>query len=114
MAALEDAEVFIGDFNDAQSIADALAGVDRAFLLTNSSEQAEAQQRTFIEVASRLGVKHLVKLSQWAADLDSPVRFLRYHAAVEQNIRESGIAYTFLWPNLFMQGLLGFRETIVG
>jgi hypothetical protein len=39
--------------------------------------------------------------------------FLRYHAAVERKIRESAMAYTFLRPNLFMQGLLAFRETII-
>jgi uncharacterized protein YbjT (DUF2867 family) len=112
VAATEGAEVVIGDFNDSKSIADVLGGVDRAFLLTNSSEQAEAQQSLFVDVAGQIGVKHIVKLSQWAADLDSPVRFLRYHAAVEQKIRESGMGYTFLRPNLFMQGLLAFRETI--
>jgi uncharacterized protein YbjT (DUF2867 family) len=89
-------------------------GVDRAFLLTNSSEQAEDQQSAFVAVAQSAGVKHIVKLSQWAADKDSPVRFLRYHAAVERIIKESGLAFTFLRPNLFMQGLLAFRETIVG
>lgn len=112
VAVLEGAEVAIWDFNNAKSIANALEGVHRAFLLTNSSEQAEVQQATFVDVASRVGVKHIVKLSQWAADPASPVRFLRYHAAVEQKIRESGMAYTFLRPNLFMQGLLAFRETI--
>lgn len=55
---------------------------------------------------------HLVKLSQFAANADSPVRFLRYHAAVEAAIKASGIAYTFLRPNLFMQGLLNFKSTI--
>lgn len=113
LAALESAEVVIGDFDDETSVANALKDVDRAFLLTNSTEHAETQQSTFVDVASRCGVKQIVKLSQWAADADSPVRFLRYHAVVEQKIRESGIAYTFLRPNLFMQGLLGFRETIV-
>ena len=58
-------------------------------------------------------MRHIVKLSQLAADPGSPVRFLRYHAAVEQAIRASGLAYTFLRPNLFMQGLLGFRASIV-
>jgi uncharacterized protein YbjT (DUF2867 family) len=86
--------------------------VDRAFLLTNSSQQAETQQSTFVEIASRTGVKQIVKLSQWAADPESPVRFLRYHAAVEKKIQDSGIAYTFLRPNLFMQGLLAFRDSI--
>lgn len=41
------------------------------------------------------------------------MRFLRYHAAVERKIKDSAIAYTFLRPNLFMQGLLGFRDSIV-
>jgi uncharacterized protein YbjT (DUF2867 family) len=109
----EVAELIIGDFNDAQLISAALEGIDRAFLLTNSSELAEAQQTRFAEMASRIGVKQIVKLSQWAADADSPVRFLRYHAAVEKKIRDLGIDYTFLRPNLFMQGLLAFRDSIV-
>lgn len=113
LSAIEGADVVIGDFNDAQTIANALNGINRAFLLTNSSEQAETQQKQFVDIAARMGVKHIVKLSQWAADIDSPVRFLRYHAAVEQKIKESGMSYTFLRPNLFMQGLLGFRETIL-
>jgi uncharacterized protein YbjT (DUF2867 family) len=113
LSGLQGAELVHGDFNEAKSISDALEGVHRAFLLTNSSEQAEAQQVAFVDAAKNAGVKHIVKLSQWAANSDSPVRFLRYHAAVEDKIKESGIGYTFLRPNLFMQGLLAFRETIV-
>lgn len=64
-------------------------------------------------MAKRAGVRHVVKLSQWAANVDSPVWFLRYHAVIEQKIRDSRIAFTFLRPNLFMQGLLAFREAIV-
>lgn len=111
---MEGAEAIIGDFNDVETIAAALQGIERAFLLTNSSEQAEAQQKAFVDEAARAEVKQIVKLSQWAADENSPVRFLRYHAAVEDKIKNSGIAYTFLRPNLFMQGLLGFRDSIAG
>jgi uncharacterized protein YbjT (DUF2867 family) len=62
----------------------------------------------------RLGIRHphLVKLSQLAADEGSPVRFLRYHAAVERRIRELGIGFTFLRPNLYFQGLLAFQPMI--
>lgn len=112
LAELPNVELVIGDFNDEASTKNSLQGVERAFLLTGSSAQAQAEQSTFVDVAKRVGTRHIVKLSQWAADLDSPVRFLRYHAAVEQKIKEAGIAYTFLRPNLFMQGLLGFGETI--
>ena len=106
---MKEVERVAGDFNDEGSVASALKDVERAFLLTNSSEQAETQQARFVDAARRAGVN---KLSQWAADSNSPVRFLRYHAAVEQRIKDSGIAYTFLRPKLFMQGFLAFREPI--
>jgi uncharacterized protein YbjT (DUF2867 family) len=66
----------------------------------------------FAELAAAAGVGRLVKLSQFAADETSPVRFLRYHAAVERRIRELGIAFTFLRPNLYFQGLLAFQPMI--
>src|SRR5215203_5742237 len=86
--------------------------VERAFLLTNSSERAQSQQIAFIDAARQSGVAHIVKLSQLGAEAHSPVRFLRYHAAVEAALEASGIAYTLLRPNLYMQGLLNFRSTI--
>jgi uncharacterized protein YbjT (DUF2867 family) len=87
-------------------------GVSRAYLVTPSSEDAEAQQTRFAEIAARAGVELLVKLSQLAADEASPVRFLRWHAAVERRIRELGIGFTFLRPNLYFQGLLAFSRSI--
>jgi uncharacterized protein YbjT (DUF2867 family) len=111
-AALKGVDTVPGDFDDPGSLGRALRGVERAFLLTNSSDRAEAQQTAFVGAAKQAGVKHIVKLSQWAASSDSPVRFLRYHGTVERRIRESGVAFTFLRPNLFMQGLLAFKDTI--
>ena len=112
LAALPHVELIAGDFDDPASLAKALDGVDRAFLLTPSTERAEEQQMRFVDAARAAGVRRIVKLSQFAADLTSPVRFLRYHAAVEAAIRASGMAWTFLRPNLFMQGLLGFAPAI--
>lgn len=111
--ALPNVEIVEGDFDRPETLLSALVNVDRAFLLTNSTERAEAQQLAFVDAAHQSGVNHIVKLSQFAADTQSPVRFLRYHATVEAAIQASGIAYTFLRPNLFMQGLLSFRSTIV-
>jgi len=51
-------------------------------------------------------------LSQLGSEEHSPVRFLRYHAAVEQHVRDLGIGYTFLRPNLYFQGLLMFAGSI--
>jgi uncharacterized protein YbjT (DUF2867 family) len=101
-----------GDFDDPRSLKAALDNVTRAYLVTPSSHDAEAQQLRFVELAAAAGVTHLVKLSQLAADEASPVRFLRYHAAVERRIRELGIGFTFLRPNLYFQGLLAFQPMI--
>jgi uncharacterized protein YbjT (DUF2867 family) len=106
------ASIVIGDFDNANSVAAALDGVDSAYLVTPSSIKAEAQQLRFAELAAAANVKHLVKLSQFAADEASPVRFLRYHATVERRICELGLGYTFLRPNLFFQGFLAFKSMI--
>ena len=104
--------VAVADFDDPASIAAALAGAGRAYLVTPSSERAEEQQRRFADLAAKAGIDHLVVLSQLGADEQSPVRFLRYHGAVEHHVRDLGIAYTFLRPNLFFQGLLAFAGSI--
>ncbi|WP_028923729.1 SDR family oxidoreductase [Pseudonocardia acaciae] len=105
-------EAAVADFDDPDAVAAALAGVSRAYLVTPSSERAQAQQERFAELAARAGVTHLVKLSQLAADEDSPVRFLRYHSAVERRIRELGIGFTFLRPNLYFQGMFALAGLI--
>ena len=101
-----------GDFNKPETLRPALEGVDRLFLLIPSSSQVEQQQRNFVDAAKRAEVGHIVKLSQLGADEDAPGRFQHYHGSVESYICRSGIPYTFLRPNLFMQGLLNFRSTI--
>lgn len=104
--------VAVADFDDAESLAAALAGVGQVYLVTPSSQKAEAQQVRLAEIAAAAKVARLVVLSQLAADETSPVRFLRYHAAVERQVRELGIGYTFLRPNLYFQGILAFAGSI--
>lgn len=105
-------EFVTADFDDRASLERALNGAESAFLVTNSSERIQAQQLSFVEVARAAGVKHIVYVSQLRAAKDSPVRFLRYHAVVEDAIARSGMAFTNLRPNLYMQGLLEYRSSI--
>jgi uncharacterized protein YbjT (DUF2867 family) len=100
------------NFDDEASLRKALSGVQRAFLVTNSSDRVEERQLRFVRLARESGVKHIVYLSQLHASADSPLRFLRYHAAVEDGIRVSGMTFTNLRPNLYMQGLLMIGQSI--
>jgi len=54
-----------------------------------------------------------VYLSQLAADQRSPVRFLRYHGAVEATLRNSAVGWMFVRPNLILQAYLPFAPAIV-
>jgi uncharacterized protein YbjT (DUF2867 family) len=108
-AGLEFAEA---DFDDPASLRKALQDVQRAFLVTNSSDRVEERQLRFVNLARESGVKHIVYLSQLHASSNSPLRFLRYHAAIEEALRGSGMSYTSLRPNLYMQGLLMIGKSI--
>lgn len=68
-------EVVEADFDRPETLLTTLSSVDRVFLVTNSSERAEAQQIAFVEATKQCGVAHIVKLSQFAANANSPVRF---------------------------------------
>jgi uncharacterized protein YbjT (DUF2867 family) len=105
-------EPVVGDLADRDDVARALEGARAVYLVTPSTADAEDQQLAVVELANVAGVAHLVLLSQYAAAPDSPVRFLRYHAAVEEAVGETRMGATFLRPNLFMQGLLLFRDLI--
>lgn len=87
--ALSNVEYITADFDDAASLHRALVGVERVFLVTNSTERVEEQQLRFVEIASAAGVRRVVYLSQLHSAKDSPVRFLRYHAVVEEAIASS-------------------------
>jgi uncharacterized protein YbjT (DUF2867 family) len=105
-------ELVEGDFARPETFARALDGVDQLFLLMPSSAEVEQRQRNFVDAAKQARVKHIVKLSQLAANAGAAGRFQRYHAGVEHHILKSRIPYTFLRPNLFMQALLNFRLSI--
>lgn len=105
-------EFLEGDFRDPATFLAALKGVDRLFLLIPSSAEVEDQQKAFVDAAKLSNVRHIVNLSQFGANEQSSARFQRYHGAVESYIRNSGMDFTFLRPNLFMQALLNFRSTI--
>ncbi|MER5673833.1 NmrA family NAD(P)-binding protein [Pseudonocardia alni] len=105
-------EVVRGDLRDPDAVATAPHGVDAAFLNSPSAPDAATTQIAVADAAATAGVSRLVLLSQFAARADSPVRFLRWHAAVEQHVHDLGIGHVVLRPNLFLQGLLAFAPLV--
>src|SRR5438445_10739570 len=96
------------DFEDAASFPGALKGVEKVFLLPPLMPNQVEVANAFVDAAKRGGVRHIVKLSAIGADASPPYTFGKWHAANEQHIRESGLAFTFLRPNSFMQNFITY------
>jgi uncharacterized protein YbjT (DUF2867 family) len=96
------------DYDRPDTLRPALKGVETLFLLSNSI----TPELTVIDEAKRAGVQRIVKLSSLQAS-DEGYVFARWHRAVEKHIEASGLAWTFLRPNGFMQNVVTYMgETI--
>lgn len=95
------------DFARPDTLAPALEGVEALFLLGAGGESQIQGESNVVEAAERAGVRHVVKLSVWRAK-EEAYQFARIHRKVEQTIEKSGLTYTFLRPNGFMQNFLTY------
>lgn len=102
------------DFAQPTSLRAVLDGCKKLFLLgPNTIDQAELELNA-IDAARSAGVRHIVKQSVMHAR-EEAYGLARLHRAVEKSIEASGIAWTFLRPNSFMQNTVTFMgDTIRG
>jgi len=100
-----------GDLNDSEwrrnHAEGALKGIDRLFLLTLSTPDQPQIEGEIVQLAKKAGVRHVVKLSVQGASTSEPSNSLtRWHAFAEEKIIDSGVPFTILRPNLFLQNFL--------
>jgi len=106
------AELVVADFDRPDTLGAALAGVERALLLSAVDQRLVERETRFVEQARRAGLRHLVKFSAIGAHPAASFTFGRQHGAAERMIMDSGLAFTLVQPNFFMQNLLWSAETI--
>jgi NAD(P)H dehydrogenase (quinone) len=99
--------VVLLDFDRPETLAPALEGVDRVFLMTGYTTRMFKQNRDFLNAARRADVEHIVHLGA-PGDDDTPVEHWLWHQFVERYIEWSGFSFTHLRPDIFMQNLLGY------
>lgn len=98
--ALPGVEATAFDYEEHASAKEALAGADRVFMLSKWTElHPELALNRFVEHALAAGVKHIVFLTAMGVDKNPSTRL----ALVEKRIADSGMGYTILRPNWFMQ-----------
>lgn len=101
-----------GDFARPESLAGALEGADRAFLLPPTDPAQASWEKSFVAAAEKAGVRHVVKLSVAGAAKDTPVRIGRWHWEGEEALRASRLYWTMVQPTFFHQNFLGNAGTI--
>ncbi len=94
------------DFARPETITSAAHGVDAVFMITPPAPNQVELATGVLKGLKAANVLRLVRLSVAAADRPGVAHFMDAHAAMEAQIRESGIPHTFLRPNSFMSNFL--------
>ncbi len=107
----ETVEVVVGDFATPESLDPALKGIKRLFLASFDSPEQPKLQRNVLAAAKRHGVHHIVRMSTIAVHEKRHLPIFRWHSICEQQLEESGLAFTHLRPSWVMQN---FQSFVVG
>ena len=105
-----DVEAVRVDFNEPQTLEAALGGVEKVFLVGPPTQELAPLEREAMEVIARSNVKHVIKLSAMGG---RDATFPRQHADSENFIRSTGVPFTFLRPNGFMQNLVQYSAPTI-
>ena len=90
------------DFNDPDSMARKLVGIDRVLMVTGYTVDNLMQGKTFIDEARKAGVSYFVHLGS-PGDDDTRVAHYGWEQLVERYLEWSGIGFTHLRPQIYMQ-----------
>lgn len=101
------------DYNKPDTLSTALRGVNKVFLLTPFQSNMVDLTLNLVNEAKNVGVKHIVKQSVLGADAEQEITPSRLHRQAEKIIEESGIPFTFLRPNFFMQNFVTFYSHLI-
>lgn len=85
---------------------EALEGVTTLFMVSAAeAEDRVAQHFSFIDAAAAAGVQHVVYTSFYGAAPDATFTLARDHYATEEHIKASGMDFTFLRDNSYLDFL---------
>jgi uncharacterized protein YbjT (DUF2867 family) len=101
------------DLDDPRTFGAAIAGVDRLFMLTGYTVAMTHHSKTLVDAARKAGVTHIVNQGVFA-EWDCTDPHFAWFGLVESYIEASGISWTHLHPNLFMEYLLKSAPPVAG
>jgi NAD(P)H dehydrogenase (quinone) len=94
------------DLDDPRTFDEALKNITGIFLITGYTVDMLVQSKSLIDAAKRNGVNHIVHLGVFTPDHDAYSTVFAWHQMIEAYGHVSGVAWTNLHPNMFMQNFL--------
>jgi NAD(P)H dehydrogenase (quinone) len=102
-------QVKTGNYNDYESLVEALQGVDKIFLISSNDMTADPliQHKNVINAAKENGVQHIVYISQEVNDDEqTAIPFvIKMHRATAEYIKETGFTYTIFNDTLYADSI---------
>jgi NADH dehydrogenase len=106
------AEIARGDLKDRASLDAAVVGIDTVVSTANSARRSGEDTvesvdllgtRNLVDAAAAAGVRHFIYVSVLGATAETPIPFLAAKGQSEEYLRQSGMHWTILKPNMFME-----------
>ncbi len=101
-------ETVLADYSDKQSLRNALEGVTSIYVVCSPIPQLVELEGNVLGVCKESGVEHVVLNSALGAG-DFPKSFPSWHRKVEDKLKATGMSYTILRPNGFLQNIVAFN-----
>ena len=101
-------ESVLADFSDKRSLRKAMNGVTSVFVVCSPIPQLVELESTVLDVCKESGIKHVVLNSALGAG-DYGKSFPSWHRKVEDKLKSTGMSYTILRPNGFLQNIVAYN-----
>lgn len=105
-------EAVVIDYNKPENLQTAFKNCDRLFLLGPNAMNQTQLELNAVEAAKTAGVQYVVKQSIMGA-VEESYSLAKVHRPIEKAIESSGLAWTFLRPNSFMQNVETFMSRTI-
>src|SRR5437588_7905101 len=97
------------DLDDPRTFDEALKDITGIFLITGYTVDMLVQSKSLIDAAERNDVNHIAHLGSFTQEHDGYATVYAWHQMIEAYLRDSGVAWTNLHPNIFMQNLVSIN-----
>ena len=106
-------EVIIGSAEDRENIDQAMIGIEKLLIILPNCENQLEMEMQLVDSAKAEGVQHIVYMSSVEADEECISPIPKLHWDTEVYIRSSGMQWTMIKPNFYMQNFVGSAKTII-